>query len=410
MNQPFCRFCKTELQHTFADLGMSPFSNSYVKPEERNRAEAFYPLHTYVCSRCFLVQLEEFKSPDQIFSDYAYFSSYSQSWLEHCQKYVEMMIDRFHFNENSFITEIASNDGYLLQYFVERGVPVLGIEPAANVAEVAIEKGIRTVVEFFSRTTARSLLVNFSHKADLILGNNVLAHVPDINDFVGGLKIFLADNGVITFEFPHLLQLIRHSQFDTIYHEHFSYLSLLSVEKIFAQQGLKLFDVEELPTHGGSIRIFAQHADGPQQLQQRLIDLRRAEADAGLDRIETYTDFSKKIVRIKSDLLEFMLTQQRQGKKIVGYGAPAKGNTLLNYCGIGPEYLPFTVDLSPHKQGTLLPGTRIPVYAPERIIAEKPDFVLILPWNLREEIMRQMEQVRSWGGRFVVPIPQLEII
>lgn len=410
MNQPFCRFCKTELQHTFADLGMSPFSNSYVKPEERNRAEAFYPLHTYVCSRCFLVQLEEFKSPDQIFSDYAYFSSYSQSWLEHCKKYVEMMIDRFHFNENSFITEIASNDGYLLQYFVERGVPVLGIEPAANVAEVAIEKGIRTVVEFFSRTTARSLLVNFSHKADLILGNNVLAHVPDINDFVGGLKIFLADNGVITFEFPHLLQLIRHSQFDTIYHEHFSYLSLLSVEKIFAQQGLKLFDVEELPTHGGSIRIFAQHADGPQQLQQRLIDLRRAEADAGLDRIETYTDFSKKIVRIKSDLLEFMLTQQRQGKKIVGYGAPAKGNTLLNYCGIGPEYLPFTVDLSPHKQGTLLPGTRIPVYAPERIIAEKPDFVLILPWNLREEIMRQMEQVRSWGGRFVVPIPQLEII
>lgn len=410
MNQPFCRFCKTELQHTFADLGMSPFSNSYVKPEERNRAEAFYPLHTYVCSRCFLVQLEEFKSPDQIFSDYAYFSSYSQSWLEHCKKYVEMMIDRFHFNENSFITEIASNDGYLLQYFVERGVPVLGIEPAANVAEVAIEKGIRTVVEFFSRTTARSLLVNFSHKADLILGNNVLAHVPDINDFVGGLKIFLADNGVITFEFPHLLQLIRHSQFDTIYHEHFSYLSLLSVEKIFAQQGLELFDVEELPTHGGSIRIFAQHATGPQQLQQRLIDLRRAEADAGLDRIETYTDFSKKIVRIKSDLLEFMLTQQRQGKKIVGYGAPAKGNTLLNYCGIGPEYLPFTVDLSPHKQGTLLPGTRIPVYAPERIIAEKPDFVLILPWNLREEIMRQMEQVRSWGGRFVVPIPQLEII
>ncbi|MFZ5951013.1 MAG: methyltransferase domain-containing protein [Candidatus Rifleibacteriota bacterium] len=410
MKKPVCRFCKTELQHTFADLGMSPFSNSYVQPRHYNCAEAYYPLHTYVCHNCFLVQLEEFKSPDQIFSDYAYFSSYSKSWLEHCKKYVDMMIERFHFNESSFVTEIASNDGYLLQYFVERGIPVLGVEPAANVAEVAISKGIRTVVEFFSRVTARSLVVNFSHKADLILGNNVLAHVPDINDFVAGLKIFLTDNGVITFEFPHLLQLIQHSQFDTIYHEHFSYLSLLSVEKIFAAQGLELFDVQQLPTHGGSIRIFAQHAGGPQALNQRLIDLRQSEANAGLDRLETYTSFAQKIVKIKSDLLEFMIGQQRDGKKVVGYGAPAKGNTLLNYCGIGPEYLPFTVDLSPHKQGTLLPGSRIPVFAPGKITEARPDYVLILPWNLRDEIMAQMAHIKSWGGRFVVPIPQLEII
>lgn len=409
MNTPTCRFCKTELTQTFADLGMSPFSNSYVQPQNHNSAETFYPLHVYVCSECFLVQLEEFKSPDMIFSDYAYFSSFSQSWLEHCKNYVEMMIKRFNFNADSFVAEIASNDGYLLQYFIQHGIPVLGIEPAANVAEVAINKGIKTVVDFFSRKTAQSLLVNFGRKADLILGNNVLAHVPDINDFVGGLKIFSSETGVITFEFPHLLQLIAHSQFDTIYHEHFSYLSLLSVDKIFAAQGLELFDVEELPTHGGSIRIFAQHAGGPQKLQQRLIDLRRAEAKAGLDRLETYTAFAKKIVKIKSDLLEFMIAQQRAGKKVVGYGAPAKGNTLLNYCGIGREYLPFTVDLSPHKQNTLLPGSHIPVYAPERIAAEKPDFVLILPWNLRDEIMTQMAGIRSWGGRFVVPIPELEI-
>lgn len=409
MNTPTCRFCKTELTQTFADLGMSPLSNSYIKPEAANAAEVFYPLHARVCRSCFLVQLEEFASPENIFGDYAYFSSYSQSWLEHSRSYVEMMCERFGYDQNSLVAEIASNDGYLLQYFVSHNVPVLGIEPARNVAEVARGKGVNTICEFFGRTTAEKLLQQQGRKADLILGNNVLAHVPDINDFVGGLKIFSAETGVITFEFPHLLQLIAHSQFDTIYHEHFSYLSLLSVDKIFAAQGLELFDVEELPTHGGSIRIFAQHAGGPQKLQQRLIDLRRAEAEAGLDRLETYAVFAKKIVKIKSDLLEFMIAQQRAGKKVVGYGAPAKGNTLLNYCGIGREYLPFTVDLSPHKQNTLLPGSHIPVYAPERIAAEKPDFVLILPWNLRDEIMTQMAGIRSWGGRFVVPIPELEI-
>jgi SAM-dependent methyltransferase len=410
MNTPICRFCKTELNDTFADLGMSPLSNSYIRPEAANAAEVFYPLHARVCRNCFLVQLEEFESPENIFGDYAYFSSYSQSWLEHSRRYVEMMCARFGFDENSLVAEIASNDGYLLQYFIERRVPVLGIEPARNVAEVARGKGVNTVCEFFGRETAQKLRNQQNRPADLILGNNVLAHVPDINDFVGGVKVFLAENGVVTFEFPHLLELIRHSQFDTIYHEHFSYLSLLSVEKIFAAQKLELFDVEQLPTHGGSIRIFAQHAGGPQKLQQRLLDLRAAESAAGLDRIETYSAFSAQIVKIKSDLLEFMIAQQRAGKKVVGYGAPAKGNTLLNYCGIGREYLPFTVDLSPHKQNTLLPGSHIPVYAPERIAAEKPDFVLILPWNLRDEIMTQMADVRSWGGRFVVPIPHLQIL
>jgi SAM-dependent methyltransferase len=356
------------------------------------------------------VQLEEFETPENIFSDYAYFSSYSQSWLKHCAKYVDMMIERFGFNQNSLVAEVASNDGYLLQYFSEKTVPVLGIEPARNVAEVAIKKGIPTEIEFFGQNTARQICLKQGRKASLILGNNVLAHVPDINDFVAGFKEFLAADGVITIEFPHLMQLIKHSQFDTIYHEHFSYLSLLSVEKIFAAQGLELFDVEELSTHGGSIRIFAQHQHGPHQQQQRLLDLRQAESAAGLDDLNTYTEFADKIVKIKSDLLEFLIEQTRAGKKIVGYGAPAKGNTLLNYCGIGSEYLPFTVDLSPHKQQTLLPGSHIPVFAPSQIDEFKPDFVLILPWNLREEITEQMSHIRSWGGKFVVPIPELEVI
>jgi SAM-dependent methyltransferase len=404
-----CRFCKTSLVHTFADLGMSPLSNAYITPDKAKDAEIFYPLHAYVCEKCFLVQLEEFESPENIFSDYAYFSSYSQSWLEHSKKYVEMMCKRFSYNQNSLVVELASNDGYLLQYFSELDIPVLGVEPAENVAQVARQKGINTEVVFFGQESAKMLCKKYSRKADLILGNNVLAHVPDINDFVSGIKYFLAESGVVTIEFPHLLQLMRHCQFDTIYHEHFSYLSLLSVDKVFEAAGLELFDVEDLSTHGGSIRIFAQHKNGPVQHSKRLKELRKAELDYGLGNIDTYKTFMQKVIKIKSDLLSFLIELHRQGKTIVGYGAPAKGNTLLNYCGIGREYLPYTVDLSVHKQNTLLPGSRIPVFSPDKIFATKPDFVLILPWNLRDEISRQMAKIKDWGGKFVVPIPELEV-
>jgi SAM-dependent methyltransferase len=410
MKQGKCRFCKTPLINSFADLGMSPLSNSYVAQDKIKEAEIFYPLHAYVCEKCFLVQLEEFESPANIFSDYAYFSSYSQSWLEHSKKYVEMMCNRFSYGKNSLVVELASNDGYLLQYFSKRSIPVLGVEPAENVAQVAIEKGINTEIVFFGNESAKKLSEKYSRKADLILGNNVLAHVPDINDFVAGIKTFLAKDGVITIEFPHLLQLMRHSQFDTIYHEHFSYLSLLSVDKIFAAADLELFDVEELPTHGGSIRIFAQHKGGPQPHHKRLTALRKIELDSGLGNLDTYRAFKQKVVKIKSDLLSFLIDLHRQGKTVAGYGAPAKGNTLLNYCGVGSEYLPFTVDLSPHKQNTLLPGTRIPVFSPDKIFEIKPDFVLILPWNLRDEISRQMARISDWGGKFVVPIPELEVL
>ncbi len=388
---------------------MSPLANSYIKLEKANAMEPFYPLHVYVCERCLLVQLEEFESPQHIFSDYAYFSSFSDAWLKHASQYVDQMIERFGFGSKSQIVEIASNDGYLLQYFQERGVPVLGVEPATNVAEVARAKGIPTRDVFFDADTARTLKQE-GYAADLLLGNNVLAHVPDLLSFVAGMKILLKPDGVITLEFPHLMQQIRHRQFDTIYHEHFSYLSLLVVENVFERSGLAVFDVEELWTHGGSLRVYGKHReDTTKRESDRVGQIRAAEEAAGLAQVDTYTRFAEQVKDVKCDLLEFLVRARREGKRVAGYGAPAKGNTLLNYCGIGPELIAYTVDRSPHKQNTLLPGSRIPVYSTERILTDKPDYVLILPWNLREEIAAQMASIRDWGGRFVVPIPSIEV-
>lgn len=388
---------------------MSPLANSYIKLEKAKAMEPFYPLHVYVCERCLLVQLEEFESPQHIFSDYAYFSSFSDAWLKHASQYVDQMIERFGFGSKSQIVEIASNDGYLLQYFQERGVPVLGVEPATNVAEVARAKGIPTRDVFFDADTARTLKQE-GYAADLLLGNNVLAHVPDLLSFVAGMKILLKPDGVITLEFPHLMQQIRHRQFDTIYHEHFSYLSLLVVENVFERSGLAVFDVEELWTHGGSLRVYGKHReDTTKRESDRVGQLRAAEEAAGLAQVDTYTRFAEQVKDVKCDLLEFLVRARREGKRVAGYGAPAKGNTLLNYCGVGPELIPYTVDRSPHKQNTLLPGSRIPVYSTERILTDKPDYVLILPWNLREEIAAQMASIRDWGGRFVVPIPSIEV-
>nr|WP_286392843.1 class I SAM-dependent methyltransferase [Pseudanabaena mucicola] len=389
---------------------MSPLSNSYLKSEQLNQSEKFYPLHTYVCSKCLLVQLEEFESPDHIFSDYAYFSSYSDTWLNHAREYTNLMIERFKFSSSSQVIEIASNDGYLLQFFQEQQIPVLGVEPAANVAEVAKSKNIPTLVKFFGVATAKELAEQ-NNKADLLLGNNVLAHVPDINDFVAGMKTILKQDGVITMEFPHLLQLISQNQFDTIYHEHFSYLSLTTVEQIFAYHGLTLFDVEELATHGGSLRIYAKHKDNHElKICDRLALLREKEKQSGLDRVETYLEFNAHVMKTKHKLLSFLVQIKNAGRSIVGYGAPAKGNTLLNYCGIRTDFLDYTCDRSPHKQGLFLPGTHIPIYAPEQIKVTKPDYVLILPWNLKDEIQEQLSYIREWGGQFIVPIPEVEVL
>jgi 2-polyprenyl-3-methyl-5-hydroxy-6-metoxy-1,4-benzoquinol methylase len=405
-----CRFCDTPLEHSFVDLGMSPLSNAFIKPEKYQAMEPFYPLHAYVCGACFLVQLEEFESPRHIFSDYVYFSSYSDSWLRHAKAYAEMMIRRFGFSAKNQVIEIASNDGYLLRNFMERGIPVLGIEPAANVAQVAQAAGIPTLTRFFGVSTATELAASRT-QADLLLGNNVLAHVPDINDFAAGMKLALKRDGVITMEFPHLLQLMANNQFDTIYHEHFSYLSFITVEKVFARHDLTLFDVEELPTHGGSLRIYARHADNTRHaVSAAVVSLRQREIAAGLTDLVTYARFSEQVRATKRDLLDFLIRAKRQGKSIVGYGAPAKGNTLLNYCGIRSDFLDYTVDRSPHKQGLFLPGTRVPVHAPERISQTRPDYILILPWNIKDEIIEQMSHVREWGGKFVVPIPRVEVI
>lgn len=408
MAERFCRSCGTPLIESFADLGMSPLSNAFVNPAECDRPEVFYPLHAYVCSDCKLVQLEEFESPEQIFSDYRYFSSYSDTWLRHCEAYANLVIERFGLRAGSQVVEIASNDGYLLQYFQARGIPVLGVEPAANVAAAAIARGIASEAAFFGARAAAGLAAR-GLSADLLAANNVLAHVPDINDFVAGFAILLKPDGVATFEFPSLHRLMAQCQFDTIYHEHFSYLSLLAVERVLGKHGLRVFDVEELTTHGGSLRVYACHQAARHRVSDRAGEQRRRERDFGLNEIETYREFPEKIIEIKAQLLEFFLTTRREGKRVAGYGAPAKGNTLLNYCGIGPEFLPFTVDRSPHKQGMLLPGSRIPVLHPDVIREQKPDYVLILPWNLRDEIAGQMSAVRSWGGRFVVPVPALEV-
>ena len=404
-----CRFCATPLEHDFIDLGMSPVSNSFVKPDRVDEPEPFYPLHAFVCSNCFLVQLEEFETADQIFSDYVYFSSYSTSWLAHARKFVNDVSERFGFNADSLVIEVASNDGYLLQYFTERNVPVLGIEPASNVAEVARAAGIDTIDEFFGASLAERLR-DEGRLCDLLVGNNVLAHVPDINDFVGGFRLVLAEDGVLSMEFPHLLRLIEQTQFDTIYHEHFSYLSLLTVQRIFAHHGLQVFDVEEIPTHGGSLRVFAQHSGGKQPVGRAVEKVLGDERGAKLDSLDGYRNFSEKVTKVKTDLLEFLRQADSEGKTVVGYGAPAKGNTLLNYCGIGPDEIAYTVDRSPHKQGHLLPGTHIPVYAPEKIAETQPDYVIILPWNLKDEVVEQMAEIRGWGGRFVVPIPELTVI
>ena len=405
-----CRFCSAPLKHTFCDLGMSPLSNAFVKPDAIDQMEIFYPLHAYVCGSCYLVQLEQFASPQDIFDDYAYFSSYSQSWLRHCETYVHQMISQFRLGGSHKVIEIASNDGYLLKYFKQAGVPVLGIEPADNVARVAQQAGVNTLIKFFGVKTATEL-ANGGTRADLLLGNNVLAHVPDINDFVAGMKILLSADGVITMEFPHLLRMMESNQFDTIYHEHFSYLSFQTVKKIFAHHGLAMFDVEELPTHGGSIRIYAQHANtGNKSVSPRVATIEKNEADYGLDMIKTYTGFADKVCQTKRALLEFLIKAKQEGKKVVGYGAAAKGNTLLNYCGIRQDFLDYVVDKSPHKQGLFLPGTRLPVYSPEKIDETKPDFILILPWNLKVEVLEQMSHAREWGAKFVIPIPSVLVL
>jgi hypothetical protein len=408
MSDPTCRFCAAPLRDVFVDLGMSPLANSYVRVEQANAMEPFYPLRALVCAKCFLVQLEQYESPQQIFSDYAYFSSYSSSWLEHSRRYVEQMIARFGFDTDSQVVELASNDGYLLQYFKERGVPVLGIEPAANVAKVAEENGIPTLVEFFGVETARSLAGRL--RADLLLGNNVLAHVPDVNDFVGGMKILLERSGVITMEFPHLLRLIEDNQWDTIYHEHFSYFSFATVSRVFAAHGLRLFDVEELPTHGGSLRIFGVHDDDARSITGRATELLERERAAGLEEIDTYTSYGSRVQADKRDILAFLIEIKRRGERIAGYGAPAKGNTLLNYCGIGTDFLEYTCDLNPHKQGHLLPGTHIPIRSPEALREDRPDVVLILPWNLKDEIVEQLSFISEWGGRFAVRAPELALL
>jgi 2-polyprenyl-3-methyl-5-hydroxy-6-metoxy-1,4-benzoquinol methylase len=388
---------------------MSPLCESYLRADQLNQMEAFYPLHVWVCDKCFLVQLEEYVTGEDIFTDYAYFSSFSDSWLEHSRLYVDQMIDQLGLTGNSKVIEIASNDGYLLQYFVQRGIPVLGIEPAVNVAKVAESKGVPTIVKFFGVETARELAAA-GEQADLILGNNVLAQVPDLNDFVGGLKHVLSPTGVVTIEFPHLLRTIDGNQFDQVYHEHFSYFSLYAAERIFAAHSLPIFDVDELPTHGGSIRVYARHAeDTSREVTQRLVDLRAREAEAGVATLEYYQDFESRVQETKRKLLEFLIEAKRAGKRVVGYGAPGKGNTQLNYCGIRTDFVDFTVDRSPHKQGKFLPGTHIPIYPPERLWDARPDYVLILPWNLKTEIMEQLRGIREWGGKFVVPIPEVTV-
>jgi hypothetical protein len=404
-----CRFCGTQLRHTFVDLGMSPLCQTHVEKGKLNASESFYPLHAYVCHECFLVQLDEYVPPDEIFGEYAYFSSYSDSWVEHAKSYAHLMIERFAIGRASKVMEIASNDGYLLQHFHERGIPVLGIEPARNVARVAIEKGIPTTVRFFGQKTAAQVAQE-NGRANLLLGNNVLAHVPDLNDFVAGLKVLLAHDGVLTMEFPHLARLIESNQFDTIYHEHFSYFSFVTVEKVFAAHGLVLFDVEELPTHGGSLRIYGRHAqDHDKMVSPRVTELRAREIGQGFTALATYFNFAETVKETKRKLLEFLIEVKREGRTIAGYGAPGKGNTLLNYCGIRGDFVDYTVDRNPYKQGKYTPGTRIPISSPDRIKQTRPDYVLILPWNLKEEIMGQLAYIRDWGGRFIVPIPEVAV-
>ncbi|RED57582.1 class I SAM-dependent methyltransferase [Cohnella lupini] len=410
MRSQDCRICGNALEYTFVDLGLSPLANSYVSSSKLQQMEPMYPLRTFVCERCFLVQVEDFESPQHIFEDYAYFSSFSDSWLEHCKIYVDKVVRQFQLNEASKVVEIASNDGYLLQYFQQQHIPVLGIEPAANVAKEAKEKGIPTIVDFFGTELAQKL-IDEGIQADLLLGNNVLAHVPKLNDFVKGMKMLLRDGGVITMEFPHLMKLIQQCQFDTIYHEHFSYFSFTTVYQLFEKHGLQLFDVEELPTHGGSLRIYAKHISDAGHPVTRNVQLLLQEEDVfGISNMVTYQRFKEDVKKLRRQLVRYLINLKENGKTIAGYGAPAKGNTLLNYCGIEKDFLDYTVDRSPHKQNMFLPGSRIPVYAPEYLKEAHPDYVLILPWNLKNEIIKQTEFIREWGGKWIVPIPAVEVI
>jgi SAM-dependent methyltransferase len=403
-----CRLCGEPLSRTFVDLGVSPLANSYLEPEDLLRAEIFYPLRVYVCEACLLTQLPAFAAPEDIFGDYAYFSSYSDTWVDHARAYVVSMIERYGYDSESLVVEIASNDGYLLQFFVAAGVPVLGIEPAANVAAAARERGIPTLVEFFG-TALGDRLRGEGRQADLVVGNNVLAHVPDPHDLVEGIRWLVKPGGIVTMEFPHLLRLISERQLDTIYHEHFSYFSLLTAERLFAGHGLPIFDVEELQTHGGSLRVFAAPIEAGREASGRLIGLRERELQAGLHGLDGYLDFDRQCAGLKLDLLSFLISAKREGKQVAGYGAPAKATTLLNYCGVRTDLIEYVVDRSPHKQGRFLPGTRIPIYGPEHIRETRPDLLLILPWNLADEVMEQMADVRDWGCRFVVPVPHVVI-
>jgi len=387
---------------------MSPLCETFLRADELNRMEPFYPLRVWVCERCFLVQLQEYVSPAEIFTEYAYFSSYSTSWLKHAKDYTDMAAARFGLDGRSRVVEIASNDGYLLQYFVEKGIPVLGVEPAANVAKAAVERGVPTVVRFFGQETAGDL-VRDPGPANLIVGNNVLAHVPDVNDFVGGLKILLAPDGVVTMEFPHLWRLMDENQFDTIYHEHFSYLSFTTVIEIFSAHGLRIFDVDRIPTHGGSLRIYAGHAGTIRAEEPAVAALRTAEEAQGFRSTERYASFAPRVEETKRALLDFLIETRRAGKSVAAYGAPGKGNTLLNYCGIRTDFVDYAVDRNPYKHGRYTPGTHIPIFPPERIRETRPDYVLILPWNLKDEITEQLAYVREWGGRFVVPIPSVDV-
>jgi SAM-dependent methyltransferase len=407
---PSCRFCSAPLRDTFVDLGMSPLCESYVPRERLGAMEPFYPLHARVCGQCLLVQLEEFVAPDEIFTEYAYFSSYSDSWVAHARDYVDRAVERFGLDADSLVVELASNDGYLLRHVVERGIPALGVEPAANVAEAARERGIDTVVAFFGRELADRLVAG-GRRADLLVANNVLAHVPDLNDFVGGMERVLAERGVITIEFPHLERLIAENQFDTIYHEHFSYFSFLTAQTVLRAHGLEVFDVEHLDTHGGSLRVYAQRRfAGSRPVTARVVALARRERVLGLDRIEGYRAFERHVIETKWALLEFLHRCRRDAKRVAGYGAPGKGNTLLNYCGIRADLLEFTVDRNPYKQGQFLPGTHIPIHEPEALERARPDFILILPWNLTDEIVDQLSYAREWGARFVVPIPKVTVL
>jgi SAM-dependent methyltransferase len=410
MSAPVCRSCSAPLSFIFIDLGTMPPCESYIGPEHTHEPQPVYPLRVFVCEACYLAQLEPLVSPQRIFTEYAYFASYSDTWVGHAAAFTAGAIDRFRLGRQSFVVEVGSNDGYLLQHFVAAGIPCLGIDPAANVAAAARERGVTTEIAFFGKPLGRRLAAE-GRRADLIVANNVLAQVPDLHAFVAGLRLLLKPGGVITIEFPHLLRLMAENQFDTIYHEHFSYFSFLAAERVLAQHRLRCFDVDKLATHGGSLRLYVCHRDDAGNMPGRAVAEMRAEEHAArLDCLDTYSQFAERILQVKRDILRFLADAKNRGCRIAGYGAPGKGNTLLNYCGVGTDFIDYTVDRNPYKQGKLLPGSRIPVHHPDKIMETRPDYVFILPWNLKEEVMEQMRGIRAWGGRFVIPIPRVAVV